>query len=173
VEQARRRRHVLAPRVRGVGGEHNGERSGEKEERRTTMCPRSSLPRRRRGKAGGAIGGVEASSGFWTWRQAGLEAASCCAWLPSWTHEACDEGFPSVSFTSGILAYCLFSFVPFHLHVYTLFLSFTFASGILSYSIFSFTLFHLLLRWARFRMRRQMKVPNVCRIKKSVIFYSF
>jgi hypothetical protein len=50
VEQARRRRRVLAPRVCGVGGERKGERSGEKEERQTTVCPRSSLLRRRRGQ---------------------------------------------------------------------------------------------------------------------------
>jgi hypothetical protein len=52
---------------------------------------------------------------------------------------------PPVSFTSAMLSYCLFSFAPFHLHVYMLFLSFTFVSRILFYSLFLFAPFHLLL----------------------------
>jgi hypothetical protein len=169
MEQARRRRRILAPRIRSIGGERKGERSGEKEERWTTVCPRSSLPRWRPGQ--GRWRDWWRRGVVWRmWRQAGLVVASCCAWL---THEAYDEGFPSISFTSRILAYCLFSFAPFYLHVYTLFLSFTFASRILFYSLFLFAPFHLLLWWARFRTRRQMKIPNVCRTKKVYIFYSF
>jgi hypothetical protein len=79
-----------------------------------------------------------------------------------------------VSFTSGILSYSLFSFAPFHLHVYMLFLSFTFASEILSYSLFSFAPFHLPLRSALYRNRRSGRMTRkIVARKRSLTFILF
>jgi hypothetical protein len=94
-------------------------------------------------RSGGGIGTHD--DGDWFWLPSVISFLPFVRDSPSfnlpdiWTHETHDEGFP------GILCYCLFSFAPFHLYVYMLFLSFTFASGILSYSLFLFAPFHLLL----------------------------
>jgi hypothetical protein len=143
VEQARRRWHVLAPRVRGVGAslllasaasavnarasDQTRRRRGE---RRCVLAPRFRGGGGGEGKAGGIGGGF----------------LLCVITFREPTRPTTKDSPLFLSFTSGILAYCLFSFAPFHLHVYMVFLSFTFTFRIFSYSLFSFAPFHLLLR---------------------------